>query len=107
VKITTTGRVGILSMQNGRLMPDLCVDVTGDIYALDPNQILKVVRDGRVIASTDVKKLYPPVSGEMRRYLFIYRNGDDRILAVLRPRRFIDHRPAEEDIDFKFRITTP
>jgi hypothetical protein len=112
-KITATDRFGILLMQKGHPMSNLYVDFNGDIYALDPDQILKVVRDGRIVASTDTKKLSPTLWGDMHRYLFMYRNGDDRILAVIKPqsfsypRGFKNNRPQEEDIDFKFLVTTP
>ena len=108
VKITSTATPGFLQAQARAPMPGIYVDPTGDLYALDPDHIIKMVRDGRVIATGDATKLPLHEPGGQPRLLFMISVQEERVLCVLKPKpRGIDHVPKEDDFDAKFTIQTP
>jgi hypothetical protein len=108
VKLTDTATPGFLQAQARMPMPGIYVDPTGDLYALDPDHVIRVVRDGRVVASGDTKQLSLHEPGGQPRLLFMITLGDERILCVLKPKpRGIDHVPNEVDFDAKFSIQRP
>ena len=108
VKLTPEAKMGFLQAQARMPMPGIYVDPTGDLYVLDPDQVVKVVRDGRIIAAGDTTKLPLHQPGGLPRFLFLTTVGDQRILCVLNPKpRGIDHIPTEADIDSKFAIQRP
>jgi hypothetical protein len=108
VKITPAATPGFLQAQARFPMPNIYVDPAGDLYVLDPDQVIKVVRDGRIVASGYVTKLPLHEPGGLPRLLFLISVGDERILCVLKPKpRGIDHIPNEDDFDTKFTIQRP
>jgi hypothetical protein len=108
VKITPLAAMGFLQVQARMPMPGIYVDRTGDLYVLDPHQVIKVVRDGSIIASGDATKLPLHESGGQPRFLFLIGVGEERILCVLKPKpRGINHVPNEDDFDAKFTIQRP
>jgi hypothetical protein len=108
VEITPLAAMGLLQVQARMPMPGIYIDPTGDLYVMDPNHVIKVVRDGQVIATGDATKLPVSDSGGQPRYLFMFSEGDDRILGVLKPMPHgLDHMPTDADIDTKFKIERP
>jgi hypothetical protein len=108
VKITPLATMGFMQGQARCPMPTIYIDVTGDLYVLDPKQVIKVVRDGRIVASGDASKLPLREAGGLPRILFLSSAGDERVLCVLKPKpRGIDHVPNEDDFDAKFTIQRP
>jgi hypothetical protein len=108
VKITPMATMGFLQAQARIPMPAIYVDSTGDLYVLAPDQIIKVVRDGSVVASGDAKTLALHEPGGLPRFLFLTTIGTQRILCVLKPKmNGIDHVPNEDDFDSKFVIQRP
>ncbi len=108
VKLTDDATMGFLQAQARMPMPGIYVNPSGDLYVLAPDQIIKVVRDGQVIATGDAKNLPLREPGGLPRFLFLTTVADQRILCVLKPKTHgIDHIPTEADFDSKFIIQRP
>ena len=72
-----------------------------------PNETINVIRDGYVIATTDVTRLPLHDAGGLPRMLFMSRVGDRQILCVLKPMQFINHVANDRDCDAKFVVARP
>lgn len=108
VKFTPAATPGFLQAQARMPIPGINIDPTGDLYVLDPHQVIKVVRDGRIVASGDTTKLPLHEPGGQPRLLFLISVGEERIFCVLKPKpRGIDHVPNADDFDAKFTIQRP
>lgn len=108
VKLTDDATMGFLQAQARMPMPGIYVDPSGDLYVVAPDQIIKLVRDGQVVATGDAKSLPLREPGGLPRFLFLTTIGDQRILCVLKPKTHgIDHVPTEADFDSKFAIQRP
>lgn len=105
VKIMPVAKMGFLQVRARNPMPSIYIDFKGDLYVLDPDYAINVVRDGRVIAKGSPAKLPLRDSGAAPRFLFLFSDGDTRILGVLKPmQNGISHEPTEADIDSKFKM---
>jgi hypothetical protein len=86
VKITPTATMGFLQAPAGSPTPGMHIDPTGGLYVLDPDRDIKVVRDGRIVASGDATKLPLHEPDGQPRLLFLISTGEERILCVLKPK---------------------
>lgn len=85
VKIAPLDPVGIGQVQARDPLPQVYVDARGDLYLLDPDQRINVVRDGRLIARSAPPTVPATTPGRRPPFLFMFSDGDDRMLALVRP----------------------